>query len=97
MPQTVYTKDVFHNLPTFPSHTGKKYTAIVTGANGITGAHLVRVLAAAPERWETIYALSRRLPTVPTPAPQVKNLAIDFLKSVEEIVDALREGGVEKV
>lgn len=96
MSQTVYSKDIFHNLPTFPTHDGKKYTAIVTGANGITGAHLIRVLSAAPERWETIYALSRRVPTGPTP-PNVRNLAVDFLKSPEEIVRELKEGGVEKV
>lgn len=96
MSQTVYSKDIFYGLPTFPNHDGKKYTAVVTGANGITGAHLIRVLSAAPERWETIYALSRRVPSGPTP-PNVKYLAIDFLKKPEEIAKELREGGVKKV
>jgi nucleoside-diphosphate-sugar epimerase len=96
MTQTVYNNDIFNNLPTFPNHDGKKYTAIVTGANGITGAHLIRVLAAAPERWETVYALSRRVPTEPALA-NVKHLAIDFLKSPDEIVEELRKGGVGKV
>jgi N-acetyl-gamma-glutamylphosphate reductase len=96
MSQTVYSKDIFHNLPTFPAHDGKKYTAIVTGANGITGAHLVRVLSEAPERWETIYALSRRVPSEPTPR-NVKSLAIDFLQEPEEIAKQLKEDGVKKV
>jgi hypothetical protein len=40
-------------LPTFPAHDGKKYTAIVTGANGISGSEITNVLAASPGRWET--------------------------------------------
>jgi nucleoside-diphosphate-sugar epimerase len=96
MSQSIYSKDIFHNLPTFPDHEGKKYTAIVTGANGITGSHLTRVLSAAPERWGTIYALSRRPPKEPAPA-NVKYLAIDFLTTPEEIAKQLKDNGVENV
>jgi hypothetical protein len=93
MSQLVYSKDIFYNLPTFPEHDGKKYSAVVTGANGITGAHMIRVLSEAPERWDTIYALSRRAPSVPAP-PHVKYLAIDFLNSPEEIAKQMKEQGV---
>jgi NAD(P)-dependent dehydrogenase (short-subunit alcohol dehydrogenase family) len=86
--QTVYSKDIFHGLPTFPDHNGKKYTAVVTGANGITGAHISRVLAESPERWEKVYALSRRPPTDKV-GGNVEYLSIDFLNSPEEIAKQL--------
>ena len=52
----VQTKGRFHGLPNFPSHDGRKYTAIVTGANGLSGSHIVIVLSESPEQWGTIYA-----------------------------------------
>ncbi|KAL5085829.1 hypothetical protein Trisim1_009899 [Trichoderma cf. simile WF8] len=87
---SVISKEEFYGLPTFPEAEGKKYSAIVTGANGITGAHMLRVLAEAPERWGTIYALSRKPPSVRIPG-NVKYLAIDFLASPEEIAQQLKE------
>ncbi len=85
--QIVYSEGIFHGLPTFPSHEGKKYTAIVTGANGISGSEIVNVLAAAPEKWETIYALSRSPPR--STNPRVKLIAADFLSSTSEELAAL--------
>jgi hypothetical protein len=40
---SVQTRGICHYLTTFPAHDGKKYTAIATGANGITGAAIVDV------------------------------------------------------
>jgi len=85
--QTVYSEGIFYGLPTFSAHDGKKYTAIVTGANGISGSEIVDVLAAAPERWETIYSMSRRPPT--STNPRVKPIAADFLSSTPEELAAL--------
>jgi NAD(P)-dependent dehydrogenase (short-subunit alcohol dehydrogenase family) len=61
---TVRSNGIFHALPTYPpsSPAHRDLTAIVTGANGISGYHMVKVLAAAPERWAKIYCLSRRPP-----------------------------------
>jgi len=81
-----------YNLPTFPQHDGKKYTAIVTGANGITGSAIVEVLASSP-RWSTVYALSRKPPT--STRPNVKNIAADFLASPEELAAILKKEGVK--
>ena len=92
--QTVFCNGIFHGLPTFPDHDGKKYSAIITGANSITGAHMVRVLAESPQRWETIYALSRKPPNTEV-APNVKNLAIDFLTSPDEVAKILKENNVQ--
>ncbi|TVY16630.1 Short chain dehydrogenase gsfE [Lachnellula arida] len=86
---TVQTKGIYHHLPTFPAHDGKKYSAIVTGANGISGSAIVDVLAGSPERWETIYAISRRPPV--STQPHVKGIAADFLSSPEDIAGLLRK------
>jgi nucleoside-diphosphate-sugar epimerase len=96
--QTVYSSGIYHSIPTFPSHENKQYTAIVTGANGITGHHMVRVLSSSPQRWKTIYALSRRPPTHPESRlgeATVKHIAVDFLtQTPEKIAAILRENGV---
>ncbi|TKA34508.1 hypothetical protein B0A49_13203 [Cryomyces minteri] len=48
--QTVHTNGIYHGLPTFePSH--KNLSAVITGVNGISGQHMLRILAEAPERW----------------------------------------------
>jgi hypothetical protein len=87
---TVISKDIFHGLPTFPDVDGKRYSAIVTGANGITGTYIVRALAEAPQRWGTIYALSRKPPKGHV-ADNVKHLSIDFLSPSEDIARQLKE------
>ena len=101
--QTVQSKGIFHGLPTYSSSL-KGLTAIVTGANGISGYHLVRVLAAAPERWSKIYCLSRRPPPEnfysdlgdgDEVKQRVKHVSVDFLGDVEAIVEALK--GIERV
>lgn len=90
---TVQNKGIFHSLPTFAKHDGKKYTAIVTGANGISGSHIVDVLDESPERWETIYAMSRRAPA--STWSNVKNIAADFLGgSPEELAELFKKQGV---
>lgn len=61
--QVVKSQGMYHGLPTYPEKDGyQNLTAIVTGANGISGYHMVKVLSAAPERWNKIYCLSRRPP-----------------------------------
>jgi hypothetical protein len=85
--QTVFSEGIFHGLPTFPNHDEKKYTAIVTGANGISGSEIVDVLASSPERWETIYAMSRKPPL--NKHQNVKSISADFLSSTPEELAAL--------
>ena len=85
-PITVVNKGIFYNLPTFPQHHGKKYTAIVTGSA------IVDVLAASPERWSTIVAMSRR--PVSRKEANVKSMVADFLTSPEELAATFEEEGV---
>lgn len=93
-------KGIFHNLPTFDP-TIKNKTALVTGANGISGFHTLRVLLESPERWTKVWAASRRAPPpemmelLPAEArSHVEHVACDFLSSPEEIAKQLRQKGV---
>jgi len=100
--QTVVSRGIFHGLPTFPSSpefTG--LTAIITGANGISGYHMLKVLAAAPERWSKIYCLSRRSPPdyffedLGDGAARVEHICADFLAEPAELAKCL--GKIERV
>ncbi|KAH7083414.1 NAD dependent epimerase/dehydratase family protein-like protein [Paraphoma chrysanthemicola] len=93
--QVVQSKGIYHGLPVFPSSI-KGLTAIITGANGISGNYMLRVLAQDPERWSKIYCLSRRPPAIPNGLPkQAEHIALDFLKDPEEIAKVLKEKGVK--
>lgn len=83
MSQAIISRGIFHGLPTFPEYDGTKLRIIVTGANGISGSAMVKVLSDAPERWEKIYALSRRPPTESV-ASNVEHIAVDFLDSTPD-------------
>lgn len=93
--QTVYSREIYHGLPTFDdSQNGQ--TAIITGANGISGYAQLQVLAQAPQRWTKIYCLSRRPPAVPGGLPpQAEFIQCDFLKSPEDIGETLKKNGVQ--
>ncbi|KAK5456958.1 hypothetical protein LTS15_004738 [Exophiala xenobiotica] len=96
----VQHKGIYHNLPTFdPSLKG--LTAIVTGANGISGFHTMRVLLESPERWTKVYALSRRPPPkemmgllTEAQRSRVQHVAVDFLEDPQKIADPLKAANV---
>lgn len=96
----VHDKGIFRNLPIFdPSITG--LTAIITGANGISGFHLLRALLASPERWSKMYALSRRPPPAEmmgllpeSQRSRVQHVAVDFLDDPRNIAQALKLAGI---
>lgn len=91
---TVQSHGIFYGLPTFPDHDDAKYSAIVTGANGISGSAIVDVLSQSPTRWEKIFALSRKPPA--TERANVYPVAVDFLSNKpKEIANVLKENHVE--
>ena len=93
-------KGIYRNLPTF-SPDIKGLTAIVTGANGISGFHTMRALLESPERWTKVWAASRRPPPKEMMAlltedqrSRVEHVACDFLSSGEEIAKQLKDKNV---
>lgn len=93
--QLVQSKGIFHGLPVHPSSL-KGLTAIITGANGISGTYMLRVLGQDPERWTKIYCLSRRPPAIPNGLPKnAEHIALDFLRNPGEIAEVLKERGVK--
>lgn len=92
--QQVYSKGIYHGLPTFPDDV-QDLTAVVTGANGISGYYMLKVLAQAPKRWKKIYCLSRRPPLVEGGLPSnAEHIACDFLEEPEKIAKVLKEKNV---
>ncbi|GAB7350444.1 hypothetical protein MBLNU459_g1050t2 [Dothideomycetes sp. NU459] len=92
---TVYSRGIYHGLPEYPADV-KNLRAIVTGANGISGYHMVKVLSQAPERWSKIYCLSRRPPAIPGGLPKnAEFVSVDFLQSPGEIAEKLRTNGIK--
>ena len=96
--QVVVSRGIYHGLPTYPETpelTG--LTAIITGANGISGYHMLKVLAAAPKRWNKIYCLSRRPPPdyffsdLGDGAGRVEHISADFLAEPGEIAKSLQK------
>lgn len=96
----LYNNGIFKNLPTFsPEIQG--LTAIITGANGISGFFTLRVLLQSPQRWRKVWALSRRPPTpemmallTPEQRDRVEHVSVDFLGKPETIASAMKEKGV---
>ncbi len=96
----VQHKGIYHNLPTFDPSI-KNLAAIVTGANGISGFHTMRVLLGSRERWSKVYALSRRPPPKEMMAllsesqrARVQHVAVDFLEDPKKIAEAMKSAGV---
>ena len=92
--QAVQTRGIYHGLPVFPENL-EGLTAIITGANGISGQYMLRVLAQSPGRWKKIYCLSRRPPAIPGGLPShAEHIPLDFLKKPADIAEILKEHGV---
>ena len=96
--QVVVSRGIYHGLPTYPEIAElTNLTAIVTGANGISGYHMLKVLAAAPKRWKKIYCLSRRPPPdyffseLGEGASRVEHISADFLAEPAEIAKSLQQ------
>ncbi len=87
---------IYHGLPVYDNSTKGK-TAILAGANGISGTHMLRALARHPEIWASVHALSRRPPMANLPSnfsEHVQHHVIDLLTSPEQVGRELMEGGI---
>lgn len=91
--QLVRSDGIFHGIPVYdPPAQG--LTAMVTGATGVSGYSMVKVLAAS-SNWDKIYCLSSRPPPanffsdLGSGANKVTHLAVDFLSDPSIIAEAL--------
>ncbi|KAF1943211.1 hypothetical protein EJ02DRAFT_511085 [Clathrospora elynae] len=90
---------IFRNLPSFdPALKGLK--AIVCGATGISGFHVIKALLDTPDRWSKIYALSRSPLSKEILAflteeqrSRIQHISIDFSSSGEQIAKSLKDAG----
>ena len=91
--QQLHSVGICYGLPEFDA-VGQ--TAIVTGANGISGQAMLKILLAHPERWTTIYAISRGLLLESgISGQQVHHIAVDFLDDVKKVASVLKENHVK--
>lgn len=91
--QIIHSKGIFRGLPDIPSHfSGLR--AIVVGASGTSGQPMIDLLSSKPERWEKVYALSRRPPKAKKDS-NVQHVPIDLLYEPEKIVAILRKYRVQ--
>ena len=93
--QEVISRGIFHGLPTFPSSLSG-LSAVVVGASGISGQHMLQVLSQSPSRWRKVYALARSLPHIPQNAGvQIVHVPLDLMRGPEEVATALKAAGVK--
>ena len=88
---TVTSKPPYYGMPKFSEDT-KGLTALVLGANGISGQAMLSVLAENPERWSAVLAVSRRKPSRSF-GPTVQHLSMDLLQEPQVIVKELESFG----
>lgn len=82
---------IYRNLPTFdPAIRG--LSALVCGANGISGFNTIRALLDSPDRWAAIYTVSRsplspeQLSLIPAPLRErIKHVPVDFNGPPEDV------------
>ncbi|KAK3987120.1 Iridoid synthase [Cladorrhinum sp. PSN332] len=95
--QMVQSKGVIRGLPVYSNKSSLKgLTALVTGATGVSGYQMVKVLASSPQRWAKIYCLSSRPPPPnffsdlgEEAAGRVQHISVDFLSDPATIARSL--------
>jgi nucleoside-diphosphate-sugar epimerase len=95
--QLVHSDGIFHGLPVFPDDI-QGLTAVITGANGISGSAMLRALLKSPTRWSKIICLSRRPPYSGEKLPgHVEHVPVDFLDKPADIASTLEKHNVRDV
>ncbi|KAH7144191.1 NAD dependent epimerase/dehydratase [Dactylonectria estremocensis] len=91
---------IYRNLPTF-NDSIEGLTAIITGANGVSGFNTMRALLDSPKRWRTIFCLSRRPPPEemmallsPEARSRIEFVTCDFLEEPASIAESMKKAGV---
>lgn len=93
--QAVYSNGIYNGLPVIDDdHKG--LSAIVVGASGMSGQTMIDVLIQNPQRWQKVYALSRRSPKLSADTTSnVQHVPFDLLKEPSELAAQMMEHGVK--
>lgn len=89
----VRSEGIFHGLPVLPDEL-RGQRAMVVGASGQSGQPMIDALDSNPQRWEKVYALSRRSPTT-NKTSNVEHVPVDLLWSPERISATLLKHQVQ--
>lgn len=92
---TVHAEGIFHGLPEYSPSTTPQ-TAIVAGANGISGTYMLRTMSQHPKLWKRVHGISRRPPSAKYP-DHFTSHSIDLYGSPQEIAKRFEEEGIEEV
>jgi NAD(P)-dependent dehydrogenase (short-subunit alcohol dehydrogenase family) len=91
--QRTHSVGIYHGLPEFDSCGN---TAIVTGANGLSGQAMLKILLAHSDRWTSIYALSQGPPLESGyTGKQVHHTSVNFLADAREVAKVLKDNDVK--
>ncbi|BGP46311.1 hypothetical protein JCM10450v2_002153 [Rhodotorula kratochvilovae] len=72
-------------------------TALVFGANGVSGIAMLEALSATPDtQWKKIIAVSRRAPVLEHKDPRIVFESVDLLADKDEVVAKLKHAGAEE-
>ncbi|GAA6012379.1 hypothetical protein JCM10207_007066 [Rhodosporidiobolus poonsookiae] len=72
-------------------------TALIFGANGISGLALIEALTkTSDQEWRKIIAVSRRPPVLEYSDPRISFVSVDLLGDVTELATKLKEAGAEE-
>lgn len=86
--QSVRSKGIYQGLPvTKQKHQG--LGAIVVGASGMSGQSQIDVLLQSPQRWKTVFALSRRPPLSTIETTALQHIPVDLLEESGDIASRL--------
>ncbi|GAB7364294.1 hypothetical protein MBLNU230_g4839t1 [Neophaeotheca triangularis] len=98
--QPVRQSGIYRNLPTFDASI-KGLKALVIGATGISGFNTMRSLLDSPDRWETIFAVSRNAPSEEMLSvlskdqrERIKHVSVDLKGSAQSISESLKQSSV---
>ena len=90
--QQTYSERIYYGLPVLQA---EDETAVVTGANGVSGQAMLKLLLKSPRRWATIFAISQgESPIGVATDPRVQYIAADFLDKPDSIASLLKAKAV---
>ena len=92
---------IYCNLPTFDPNI-KGLSAIVCGVSGISGFNTLRSLLSSPDRWATVYTLSRsplndktlRLLSLEQRS-RIRHVSVDLSSSASSVAKSFRDANVK--